>query len=65
MTKKEAQLEAQRLCVAILYNANLDFEDYDEKDEVKISNFIRVEAEKIRKKAVKIGGDFNRFTGVV
>ena len=63
MTKKEAQLEAKRLCVAILYNADLDFEDYNEKDEKKISELIRFEAEKIYKKAAKIGGDFNRFTG--
>lgn len=61
MTNKEAKLEAQRLCVAILYNTNIDFEDYNQKDESKICDYIRDEAEKIYKKAAKTGGDFNRF----
>jgi hypothetical protein len=65
MTNKEAQLEAQRLCVAILYNTNIDFEDYNEKDEIKISNYIRVEAEKIYSKAAKKGGNFNRFSATI
>ena len=65
MTNKEAKLEAQRLCVAILYNTDIDFEDYNEKDKSKICNYIRAEAENIYKKAARTGGDFNRFDTTV
>ena len=63
MTQKEAKLIALRTATTMLTYPP-DFEDnFEEKDEAKILKELEKIAESLYKKAFKIGGDFNRYTG--
>lgn len=63
MNQKEAKLLALRTATAMLNNPP-DFEDtYPHKDLEKILKELNKIAESLEKKAFKIGGEFNRYTG--
>ena len=63
MNQKEAKLLALRTATAMLNNPP-EFEDaYPQKDLDKILKELDKIAETLYKKAVKIGGGFNRYTG--
>lgn len=64
MTQKEAKIEALRCSVAWLNSMQTDYEGmYSQKDldKIEAEKYKIVESLKIR--AVKVGGDFNEYTG--
>lgn len=63
MNKKEAKLVALRTATALI-NAGVYFHDeYSEAENAKIVHEMESISFLLYKKAVKIGGDFNQFTG--
>ena len=65
MTKKEAKIEALRIAVAHLNNPpQFNKEDgVSLEDEEKILKELKIITEALRKKSVRLGGDFNQYTG--
>jgi hypothetical protein len=64
MTKKEALVEALRICTGMI-NAGIDLEDeFSETDTDKIHKAMSGIAASLERRAVKLGGEFNPFTGM-
>lgn len=65
MTQREAKIEALRIATAMLNNPP-DFSGTNVSidDEEKIHKEIRSIAASLQKRAEKLGGDFNQFTGL-
>ncbi len=63
MKQKEAKIEALRICTALIYaGVNFDNEEsweYIEKVEKEMDKI----AESLRDRAVRLGGEFNQYTG--
>lgn len=67
MTKKEARIEALRICSADLntISGQLDFEnEFSNGDEEKVRAAITEIANSLSDKAKRLGGDFNIYTGL-
>ena len=63
MTKKEAKIEAMRIATAILIYPP-DFEDnFSISDIRKIEKELKKISDSLYKRAVKLGGEFNQYTG--
>jgi len=62
MTKREAKIEALRTCTALI-NAGVYWDNKTEEEVEKIDEAMREIAESLRKRAVKLGGEFNQYTG--
>lgn len=67
MTRREAKIEALRLATALLNNPPTDWEgtDYSYDDVDKILDELNIIAGVMEKRAEKLGGEFNKFTGLV
>lgn len=63
MTKREAKIEALRICTGMI-NAGIELGgEYSEKDQQKIYNAMEDIAKGLEERAVKLGGIFNPLTG--
>ena len=63
MTKREAKIEALRICTALI-NAGVTFDDNESEEYIrKVTAEMEQIAESLRIRAVKMGGDFNNYTG--
>ena len=65
MTKREAKIEALRIATAMLNNPPIFYEEDELSEEYqrKIYEEISNIKDSIKKRAEKLGGDFNEFTG--
>ena len=65
MTQREAKIEALRIATAQLNNPPMYFEEdgVSLEDQEKICKELDKIAESLRLRAVKLGGEFNRYTG--
>jgi hypothetical protein len=62
--KKTAKVMALRTATGVLFNAlSLDWEDVDMNDVEAINKELEQIAEAMYKRAVKLGGDFNKYSG--
>jgi hypothetical protein len=61
---RTAKVQALRTATASLYaSLSIDWEDADMDDVEKINKHLKRLAESMYKRAVKMGGDFNPYTG--
>lgn len=64
MTQREAKIEALRCSVGWLNAMQTDYEDQYTPEEIeKIYKEKKKIIESLRKRAVRVGGDFNQYTG--
>jgi hypothetical protein len=63
MNKKEAKLIALRTATGMMYNGIDLQDDFDLQDVFKIQKEFEIIGEMLYRKAAKIGGDFNRYSG--
>ena len=66
MTKREAKIEALRIAAAMLIH--LPDSDDDDRcksidDKIKIGNELKKLSDAMYKRATKLGGEFNQYTG--
>jgi len=63
MTKIEAKIEALKICTALI-NTGVTFDDNESEEYIrKVNAEMSQIAECLRKRAVKMGGEFNRYNG--
>ncbi len=65
MTKREAKIEALRIVTAMLvYPPDFDEDDrFTENELDKIVSELKILSNSIYKRSLKLGGDFNQYTG--
>lgn len=65
MTKREAKIEALRIATAMLNNPPLWYEEdgISEEDQRKIYKELSNVKDSIKKRAEKLGGEFNQYLG--
>lgn len=66
MTKREAKIEALRICSSVIQNSaiGLDYEgELSPIDETKIDSEIKKISDSLYNQAARLGGDFNQHTG--
>jgi hypothetical protein len=62
MTKREAKIIALRISTAVLHTASTWGEDFGD-DKNKIDAEIAKIANSLMNRAIRLGGDFNEYTG--
>lgn len=64
MTKREARIQAMRIATGLLTNYEGGFTDtLPEVDQEKIEKEVSLLAKQLERRAEKMGGPFNRYTG--